>query len=89
MTGSARRSRNGSSDWPCVLCFISPSLSDVAVQKEEKAHDERIVAANARIKQAGQAYEKSVKKNAQYAGEEHARYMQLITALGPEVSQEN
>ncbi|KAI4519484.1 hypothetical protein K525DRAFT_258471 [Schizophyllum commune Loenen D] len=56
--------------------------------KEEKAHDERIVAANARIKQAGQAYEKSVKKNAQYAGEEHARYMQLITALGPEVSQE-
>ena len=71
-----------------MLCFISPSLSDVAVQKEEKAHDERIVAANARIKQAGQAYEKSVKKNAQYAGEEHARYMQLITALGPEVSQE-
>ncbi|KAL1747104.1 hypothetical protein HDZ31DRAFT_61549 [Schizophyllum fasciatum] len=56
--------------------------------KEEKAHDDRIVVANARIKQAGQVYEKTLKKNAQYAGEEHARYIQLITALGPEVSRE-
>ncbi|TRM65082.1 hypothetical protein BD626DRAFT_567927 [Schizophyllum amplum] len=56
--------------------------------KEEKAHDDRIKAADTKIKQAGQAYEKKSKKNAQYAGEEHARYIQLITALGPEVSQE-
>ncbi|KAF8910676.1 hypothetical protein CPB84DRAFT_1646080, partial [Gymnopilus junonius] len=56
--------------------------------KEEKAHDERMANANARIKQAGQAYEKKSKKKAIDAGEEHARYINLISTLGPEVSQE-
>ncbi|KAF8896308.1 hypothetical protein BD779DRAFT_1495123 [Infundibulicybe gibba] len=56
--------------------------------KEEKAHDERISNANARIKQAGQTYERKSKKNARDATEEHARYINLITALGPEISQE-
>ncbi|KZT19230.1 hypothetical protein NEOLEDRAFT_984475 [Neolentinus lepideus HHB14362 ss-1] len=56
--------------------------------KEEKAHDERITGANARIKQASQSYEKKVKKNARDAAEEHARYINLISVLGPEISQE-
>lgn len=56
--------------------------------KEEKAHDERISNANMRIKQAGQTYEKKSKKNARDAGDEHARYINLISALGPEISQE-
>jgi hypothetical protein len=74
-------------------------------QKEEKAHDERLSSANARIKQAGglliicpfqlsylifkgQTYEKKSKKNARDAGEEHAKYINLISTLGPEISQE-
>ncbi|KAF8071920.1 hypothetical protein FPV67DRAFT_906263 [Lyophyllum atratum] len=56
--------------------------------KEEKTHDERMANANARIKQAGQVYEKKSKKNTRDATEEHARYINLITALGPEISQE-
>ncbi|KAH7928095.1 hypothetical protein BV22DRAFT_1031095 [Leucogyrophana mollusca] len=56
--------------------------------KEEKAHDERMSDANARIKQAGQTYEKKSKKSARDAGEEHARYINLISVLGPEMSQE-
>ncbi|KAH9481393.1 hypothetical protein JR316_0005919 [Psilocybe cubensis] len=56
--------------------------------KEEKAHDERISNANAKIKQAGQTYEKKSKKKTTDAGEEHARYINLISTLGPEVSQE-
>ncbi|PBL03505.1 hypothetical protein ARMGADRAFT_1157610 [Armillaria gallica] len=56
--------------------------------KEEKVHDDRIVAANGKIKQAGQVYEKKSKKNARDAGDEHARYITLISALGPEISQE-
>ncbi|KAG6842324.1 hypothetical protein C0991_010613 [Blastosporella zonata] len=41
--------------------------------KEEKVHDERMANANARIKQAGQVYEKKSKKNSRDATEEHAR----------------
>lgn len=55
---------------------------------EEKAHDERMNDSNARIKQAGQAYEKKAKKNARDVGEEHARYVNLLSVLGPEMSQE-
>ena len=36
----------------------------------------------------GQLYEKKVKKNSYDAVEEHARYMHLLTSIGPEVSQE-
>ncbi|KAJ4477213.1 hypothetical protein J3R30DRAFT_3703474 [Lentinula aciculospora] len=56
--------------------------------KEEKAHDERISIANAKIKQAGLIYEKKSKKSARDASEEHARYINLISAMGPEISQE-
>ncbi|KAH0833013.1 hypothetical protein J3R83DRAFT_11998 [Lanmaoa asiatica] len=56
--------------------------------KEEKAHDERLNESNARIKQAGQAYEKKSKKGAKDAGEEHARYINLLSVIGPEMSQE-
>ncbi|KAJ4494920.1 hypothetical protein C8J55DRAFT_497953 [Lentinula edodes] len=56
--------------------------------KEEKAHDERIAIANAKIKQAGLMYEKKSKKSARDASEEHARYINLISAMGPEISQE-
>ncbi|KAG5637141.1 hypothetical protein H0H81_005625 [Sphagnurus paluster] len=58
------------------------------LSKEEKVHDERMANANARIKQAGQVYEKKSKKNPRDAAEEHARYINLIAALGPEISQE-
>ncbi|KAF9565256.1 hypothetical protein CPC08DRAFT_203174 [Agrocybe pediades] len=37
---------------------------------------------------SGQVYEKKTKKKATDAGEEHARYINLISTLGPEVSQE-
>ncbi|THH08911.1 hypothetical protein EW145_g2368, partial [Phellinidium pouzarii] len=56
--------------------------------KEEKNHDERIAAANARIKQAGQTYEKKAKKKDRDAVEEHTRYVNLLSAIGPEMSQE-
>ncbi|KIJ13470.1 hypothetical protein PAXINDRAFT_117227 [Paxillus involutus ATCC 200175] len=56
--------------------------------KEEKAHDERMNDSNARIKQAGQAYEKKSKKGGRDAGEEHARYINLLSVVGPEMSQE-
>ncbi|KAF9243385.1 hypothetical protein BU15DRAFT_86366 [Melanogaster broomeanus] len=36
----------------------------------------------------GQAYEKKSKKGARDAGEEHARYINLLSVLGPEMSQE-
>ncbi|KAF9267812.1 hypothetical protein L218DRAFT_995378 [Marasmius fiardii PR-910] len=58
------------------------------LMKEEKAHDERIVAANNKIKQAGQIYEKKAKKGPREANEEHVRYINLISAMGPEISQE-
>ncbi|KAJ3866026.1 hypothetical protein EV359DRAFT_37495 [Lentinula novae-zelandiae] len=56
--------------------------------KEEKAHDERVAIANAKIKQAGLMFEKKSKKSARDASEEHARYINLISAMGPEISQE-
>ncbi|KAI9574029.1 hypothetical protein HD554DRAFT_2012743 [Boletus coccyginus] len=56
--------------------------------REEKAHDERMNDSNARIKQASQAYEKKSKKGARDAGEERARYINLLSAIGPEMSQE-
>ncbi len=65
----------------------SPHCRDV-LQKEERTHDEKLSAANARIKQAGQLYEKKVKKNPADAVEEHTRYMNLLSSLGPEISQE-
>ncbi|KAH7912818.1 hypothetical protein BJ138DRAFT_1227604 [Hygrophoropsis aurantiaca] len=63
------------------------------LSKEERAHDERLNDANARIEQAsrlakGQKYEKKSKKNPRDAGEEHARYVHLKSVLGPEMSQE-
>ncbi|EIW83971.1 hypothetical protein CONPUDRAFT_163222 [Coniophora puteana RWD-64-598 SS2] len=58
------------------------------LSKEEKTHDERMANSNARIKSAGQSYEKKSKKNARDAAEEHARYINLISTLGPEMSQE-
>ncbi|KAG1779867.1 hypothetical protein EV702DRAFT_1211131, partial [Suillus placidus] len=36
----------------------------------------------------GQAYEKKAKKSARDVGEEHARYVNLLSILGPEMSQE-
>ncbi|KAF9445478.1 hypothetical protein P691DRAFT_777553 [Macrolepiota fuliginosa MF-IS2] len=56
--------------------------------KEEKVHDERIATANAKIKQAGLTYEKKSKKRAGDSQEEHSRYIQLISMLGPEITQE-
>ncbi|THV07380.1 hypothetical protein K435DRAFT_959959 [Dendrothele bispora CBS 962.96] len=56
--------------------------------KEEKVHDDKIATANAKIKQAGQIYEKKSKKSARDASDEHARYINLISAMGPEISQE-
>ncbi|KAK7050936.1 hypothetical protein VNI00_005048 [Paramarasmius palmivorus] len=56
--------------------------------KEEKTHDEKISAANAKIKQAGQLYERKSKKSPREANDEHARYINLISAMGPEISQE-
>ncbi|EMD33318.1 hypothetical protein CERSUDRAFT_126091 [Gelatoporia subvermispora B] len=56
--------------------------------KEERAHDERIAAANARIRQAGQTFEKKSKRSPRDAAEEHTRYMNLLSTLGPEVNQD-
>ncbi|KAL5525506.1 hypothetical protein ACEPAG_6842 [Sanghuangporus baumii] len=56
--------------------------------KEERNHDEKVSAANAKIKQAGLAYEKKAKKKDRDAGEEHTRYVNLLSVVGPEMSQE-
>ncbi|KAI0762053.1 hypothetical protein BC629DRAFT_1738152 [Irpex lacteus] len=56
--------------------------------KEERTHDAKLSAANDKIRQAGQTYEKKVKKNPINAAEEHARYMNVLGTVGPEVSQE-
>ncbi|KAF9004001.1 hypothetical protein BDQ17DRAFT_1355311 [Cyathus striatus] len=56
--------------------------------KDEKNHDDRLANANARIKQAGLAYEKKSKKKTLDATEEHTRYINLISTLGPEISQD-
>ncbi|KAF5327074.1 hypothetical protein D9619_004883 [Psilocybe cf. subviscida] len=59
--------------------------------KEEKNHDERMANANAKIKQAGQVYEKKSKRKGSDAvsvTDEHARYIALISTLGPEIAQD-
>ncbi|TDL25824.1 hypothetical protein BD410DRAFT_826407 [Rickenella mellea] len=56
--------------------------------KEERNHDEKISAANAKIKQAGQAYEKKAKRKDRDAGDEHARYVHILSTIGPEMSQD-
>ncbi|EGO24280.1 hypothetical protein SERLADRAFT_449048 [Serpula lacrymans var. lacrymans S7.9] len=58
------------------------------LSKDERTHDDRMSDANARIKHAGQIYEKKSKKSARDASEEHARYIKLLSLLGPEMSQE-
>ncbi|KAI0749964.1 hypothetical protein C8Q80DRAFT_1100838 [Daedaleopsis nitida] len=56
--------------------------------KEERAHDEKIASANQKIKQAGQLYERKAKKNPRDAADEHTRYINLLSTLGPEVNRE-
>ncbi|KAI0353783.1 hypothetical protein OH77DRAFT_1512591 [Trametes cingulata] len=56
--------------------------------KEERAHDEKIASANQKIKQAGQIYERKAKKSPRDAAEEHTRYINLLSTLGPEVNRE-
>ncbi|TBU52736.1 hypothetical protein BD310DRAFT_831621 [Dichomitus squalens] len=56
--------------------------------KEERTHDEKIASANQKIKQAGQIYERKAKKYPRDAAEEHTRYMNLLSTLGPEVNRE-
>ncbi|KDQ15943.1 hypothetical protein BOTBODRAFT_173603 [Botryobasidium botryosum FD-172 SS1] len=54
--------------------------------KEEKAHDEMAASANAKLKQAAQTYEKKAKKNVRDAGDDHNRYMNLLSSLGADVA---
>ncbi|KAI0706761.1 hypothetical protein C8T65DRAFT_577221 [Cerioporus squamosus] len=56
--------------------------------KEERAHDDKIASANQKIKQAGQMYERKAKKNPRDAADEHTRYINLLSTLGPEVNRE-
>ncbi|KAI0648820.1 hypothetical protein C8Q79DRAFT_998792 [Trametes meyenii] len=56
--------------------------------KEERTHDEKIASANQKIKQAGQIYERKAKKSPRDATDEHTRYMNLLSTLGPEVNRE-
>ncbi|KAI0833779.1 hypothetical protein BC628DRAFT_1307875 [Trametes gibbosa] len=56
--------------------------------KEERTHDEKIASANQKIKQAGQIYERKAKKSPRDAAEEHTRYINLLSTLGPEVNRE-
>ncbi|KAH9902481.1 hypothetical protein C8Q73DRAFT_749665 [Cubamyces lactineus] len=56
--------------------------------KEERVHDEKIASANMKIKQAGQIYERKAKKSPRDAAEEHTRYINLLSTLGPEVNRE-
>lgn len=65
-----------------------PNITFPLLQKEEKAHDQRMATANAKIKQAGQLYEKKAKKNPRDVQEEHTRYITLLSSLGPEVAQD-
>lgn len=64
-----------------------PSVVILYQQKEERSHDNKLASANEKIKQAGQVYEKKVKKNPEDAAEEHARYLNILGTLGPEISQ--
>ena len=57
-------------------------------QKEERTHDEKIASANQRIKQAGLIYERKAKKSPRDAADEHTRYINLLSTLGPEVNRE-
>lgn len=66
----------------------NPSIALNDVQKEERAHDDKIASANQKIKQAGQMYERKAKKNPRDATDEHTRYINLLSALGPEVNRE-
>ncbi|KAH9848468.1 hypothetical protein C2E23DRAFT_786021 [Lenzites betulinus] len=56
--------------------------------KEERTHDEKIASANQKIKQAGLIYERKAKKSPRDAAEEHTRYINLLSTLGPEVNRE-
>ncbi|KAF8525849.1 hypothetical protein BU17DRAFT_83355 [Hysterangium stoloniferum] len=56
--------------------------------KEEKAHDERMTSGNAKIKQAGQAYEKKAKRKDRDAADEHNRYVGILNTVGPELAQD-
>ncbi|KAI0636133.1 hypothetical protein C8Q77DRAFT_1101755 [Trametes polyzona] len=56
--------------------------------KEERVHDEKIASANQKIKQAGQIYERKAKRNPRDAADEHTRYINLLSTLGPEVNRE-
>ncbi|CCM04677.1 uncharacterized protein FIBRA_06863 [Fibroporia radiculosa] len=56
--------------------------------KEEKAHDARIASANAKIRQAGELYEKKSRKYPQEAADEHTRYINVLSTLGPEINQD-
>ncbi|KAF8591135.1 hypothetical protein K439DRAFT_1611459 [Ramaria rubella] len=56
--------------------------------KEEKAHDERIAVANAKIKQAGQMYEKKAKRKDRDVADEHGRYVAVLNSVGPEMSKD-
>ncbi|PCH42595.1 hypothetical protein WOLCODRAFT_163906 [Wolfiporia cocos MD-104 SS10] len=58
------------------------------LNKEELAHDKRLSDAHGKIKQASELYEKKVKKNSQDASKEQARYINLLSTLGPEINQE-
>lgn len=57
-------------------------------QKEESIHDEKIASANLKIKKASQLYERKAKKNPREAADEHTRYINLLSTLGPEVNKE-
>ncbi|OBZ72236.1 hypothetical protein A0H81_07444 [Grifola frondosa] len=58
------------------------------LSKAEKEHDARLATANGKIKAAVQAYERKAKKNPRDFAEEHTRYMNLLSTLGPEVNQD-
>ncbi|KAL7279416.1 hypothetical protein ACG7TL_007258 [Trametes sanguinea] len=71
-----------------ILYHKLPVLRSNLQQKEERTHDEKIASANLKIKQAGQLYERKAKKNPREAAEEHTRYINLLSTLGPEVNRE-
>ncbi|GJJ08311.1 hypothetical protein Clacol_002522 [Clathrus columnatus] len=56
--------------------------------KEEKAHDERLANASAKLKQAGQTYEKKAKRKDADLSEEHTRYLAVLNTVGPEMTQD-
>jgi ATP/ADP translocase len=60
------------------------------MQKSNKLVSLRLnfVLSNLTFGLVGQIYEKKAKKRASDANEEHARYINLINTLGPEISQD-